>query len=145
MKRAEQSLYVDHESTDRTLSHFAKRQPVSIEGRLALARANLATGNTQAARDLVKNVWNDASLDAVFEKSIIAEFGSLLGTDDHKRRMWRMVYAQESNAAIRNSVMRNGALRTRVRSRKETQKCTHSRSRSLRSLECTARGPFQLF
>ena len=103
MKRAEQSLYVDHESTDRILSHFAKRQPVSIEGRLALARANLATGNTQAARDLVKNVWNDASLDAVFEKSIIAEFGSLLGTDDHKRRMWRMVYAQESNAAIRNS------------------------------------------
>src|SRR6185436_6540222 len=37
------------------------------------------------------------------EKSIASEFGSLLNADDHKRRMWRMVYAQESNAAIRNS------------------------------------------
>ena len=103
MKRAEQTLYINRESADRILSHFAKRKPVSIEGKLALARANLATGNKQAARDLVKNVWSDAILDAAFEKSIASEFGSLLGADDHKRRMWRLVYAQETNAAIRNS------------------------------------------
>ncbi len=103
MKRAEQSLYKNRESADRILSHFAKRQPVSTEGRLALARANIASGNTQAARDLVKKVWNDPAVDAAFEKSVTSEFGSLLSADDHKRRMWRMVYAQESNAAIRNS------------------------------------------
>ena len=103
MKRAEQSLYTDRGSADRTLSHFAKRKPISIEGKLALARANLATGNKEAARELVKNVWSDAILDAAFEKSIASEFGSLLSADDHKRRMWRMVYAQETNAAIRNS------------------------------------------
>jgi soluble lytic murein transglycosylase len=34
---------------------------------------------------------------------VASEFGSLLNADDHKRRMWRMVYAQETNAAIRNS------------------------------------------
>ena len=103
MRRAEQALYANHEPADRILAHFAKRQPVSVEGRLALARANLSKGDTQAARDLVKIVWNDANLDAAFEKSITSEFGSLLSADDHKRRMWRMVYAQESNAAIRNS------------------------------------------
>ena len=103
MKRAEQSLYTDRGSADRTLSHFAKRKPISIEGKLALARANLATGNKEAARQLVKNIWSDAILDAAFEKSISSEFGSLLSADDHKRRMWRMVYAQETNAAIRNS------------------------------------------
>ena len=103
MKRAEQALYANHEPADRILSHFAKRQPLSNEGRLALARANLATGNSQAARDLVIKVWNDASVSAEFEKTITSEFGSLLGADDHKRRMWRMVYAQESNAAIRSS------------------------------------------
>ena len=103
MKRAEQSLYTDRGSADRTLSHFAKRKPISIEGKLALARANLATGNKEAARELVKNVWSDEILDAAFEKSISSEFGSLLSADDHKRRMWRMVYAQETNAAIRNS------------------------------------------
>ena len=103
MKRAELTLYLNRESADRILSHFAKRNPVSIEGKLALARANLATGNKQAARDLVKNVWGDAILDAAFEKSIASEFSPLLDPDDHKRRMWRLVYAQESNAAIRNS------------------------------------------
>ncbi len=103
IKRAEQSLYKNRESADRILSHFAKRKPVSVEGKLALARANLATGNKQAAQELIKNVWSDAVLDAAFEKSIISEFGALLSADDHKRRVWRMVYAQETNAAIRNS------------------------------------------
>ena len=103
MKRAEQSLYKNREPADRVLSHFAKRQPVSTEGRLALARANIASGNTQAARDLIKKVWNDPAVDAAFEKSVASEFGSLLSADDHKSRMWRLVYAQESNAAIRNS------------------------------------------
>ena len=103
MKRAEQSLYKNREPAERVLSHFAKRQPISTEGRLALARANIASGNTQAARDLIKKVWNDPLVDAAFEKSVASEFDSLLSADDHKRRMWRMVYAQESNAAIRNS------------------------------------------
>ena len=85
------------------LSHFAKRQPISTEGRLALARANIASGNTQAARELIKKVWSDPAVDAAFEKSIASEFGALLGADDHKRRVWQMVYAQETNAAIRNS------------------------------------------
>jgi len=103
MKRAEQTLYKNREPADRILSHFAKRQPLSTEGRLALARANIASGNTQAARDLIKKVWNDPTVDAAFEKSVASEFGSLLSAEDHKSRMWRMVYAQESNAAIRNS------------------------------------------
>ncbi len=103
MKRAEQSLYTNREPAERILAHFAKRQPVSIEGRLALARANISTGNQQAARGLVKDVWNETGVDAAFEKSVISEFGSLLNADDHKRRMWRMVYAQETNAAIRNA------------------------------------------
>ncbi len=103
MKRAEQALYNNREPAYRVLSHFAKRQPVSIEGKLALARAYLAQGDNRAARDLVKKVWNEPGVDAAFEKSIASEFGSLLTADDHKRRMWRLVYAQESNAAIRNS------------------------------------------
>lgn len=103
MKRAEQTLYKNREPADRILSHFAKRQPLSTEGRLALARANISTGNTQAARALIKKVWNDPTVDAAFEKSVASEFGSLLSAEDHKSRMWRMVYAQESNAAIRNS------------------------------------------
>jgi len=103
LKRAEQSLYKNREPADLVLAHFTKRQPISIEGKLALARANIASGNSPAARDLIKGVWSDPAVDAAFEKSIASEFGALLGADDHKRRVWQMVYAQETNAAIRNS------------------------------------------
>ena len=47
MKRAERSLYVNNESPDLILSHFSKRQPVTAEGSLALARALLANGDAE--------------------------------------------------------------------------------------------------
>ena len=103
LKRAEQTLYANHEPSNLILAHFAKRKPVTAEGRLALARANLTTGNSDGARTLVQQVWNDTDIDAAFEKTIISEFGGMLNTDDYKRRMWRMVYAQSPNGAIRNA------------------------------------------
>ena len=47
LKRAERSLYVNKESPELILSHFARRKPVTDEGSLALARALIATGDTK--------------------------------------------------------------------------------------------------
>ena len=101
MKRAERSLYVNAEPAQLILDHFAKRQPVTPEGSLALARALIANGDRDAARKHVLSVWYNAGIDAALEKSVSGEFGELLGADDHKKRMWRLVYAQETNGAIR--------------------------------------------
>ena len=101
LKRAERSLYVNKESSELILAHFAKRKPVTDEGSLALARALLATGDTAGARAQVQKVWADPEASAELEKQVAAEFGDLLTADDNKRRMWRLVYAQETNAAIR--------------------------------------------
>jgi soluble lytic murein transglycosylase len=103
MKRAEQTLYTGHEAPERVLQHFASRKPLSPEGKLALARAKLATGASSEAQLLVRQVWADADLPAETEKPILSEFGSLITSDDHKRRMWRMVFAQAGNGAIRSS------------------------------------------
>jgi soluble lytic murein transglycosylase len=103
LKRAEQSLYANNEPSNLILAHFAKREPVTNDGRLALARANLATGNQTAARALLQKVWSDPDLEATYEKSVLSEFGNLLGADDHKRRVWQMIYAQSANGAIRNA------------------------------------------
>ena len=46
-------------------------------------------------------MWADPDASAELEKQVAAEFGDLLTADDNKRRMWRLVYAQETNAAIR--------------------------------------------
>ncbi len=101
LKRAERSLYVNQDDTQLILTHFAKRQPVTAQGSLALARALTANGDNETARKYVQKVWYDAGIGADLEKSAGSEFGSLLGPEDHKNRMWRLVYAQESNAAIR--------------------------------------------
>jgi soluble lytic murein transglycosylase len=101
LKRAERSLYVNEESPELILSHFARRKPVTDEGALALARALIATGDTDGARRQVLEVWLDAEIAPELEKSVSSEFGKLLTESDHKRRMWRLVYAHETNAAIR--------------------------------------------
>ena len=101
IKRAERSLYVNNESSQLILQHFAKRQPVTDEGSLALARALIATGDTAGAKAQVQRVWADPDATAELESAVSSEFGKFLTVEDNKRRMWRLVYAQETNAAIR--------------------------------------------
>ncbi|MCA3555204.1 lytic transglycosylase domain-containing protein [Aestuariivirga sp.] len=103
LRRAERSLYVNDEPPELTLAHFARRKPVTDEGSLALARALAATGDKAGARAQVQKVWADPEASAELEKQVSSEFGDLLTADDNKRRMWRLVYAQETNAAIRVS------------------------------------------
>ena len=47
LKRAELTLYSNNEPSELILAHFAKRQPLTPEGTLALVRAKLATGDTR--------------------------------------------------------------------------------------------------
>jgi soluble lytic murein transglycosylase len=101
LKRAEQSLYVGRASTETVLAHFAERKPLTVEGTLALARAQLGSGNTDAAHRSVNRVWLTETLDPAMERQISNEFGSLITSDDRMARMWRLVYKQETNAAIR--------------------------------------------
>lgn len=101
LKRAERSLYVNRDPAELILGHFEKRKPTTAQGSLALARALIATGNTDAARAEVRKVWVDPEITPELEKSIASEFGKLLTEDDYKRRVWRLIYAQETNAAIR--------------------------------------------
>ncbi len=101
MKRAERTLYSNREPADLILSHFEKRQPVTAEGSLALARARLSAGDKAAARKLVQKVWSDPTIDLTLEKAVAEEFGTLISAGDHRNRVWRLIYAQETNAAIR--------------------------------------------
>ncbi len=101
LKRAERSLYVNGETPELILTHFDKRKPTTAQGSLALARALIATGNTEGARAEVRKVWLNPEITPELEKEVSSEFGKLITLDDHKRRMWRLVYAQETNAAIR--------------------------------------------
>ncbi|MCB1380868.1 MAG: lytic transglycosylase domain-containing protein [Alphaproteobacteria bacterium] len=101
LSRAEKSLYVNQEPADLVTRHFTKRQPTTPEGALAFARALLVSGDRETARKYVQKAFFNAEISPSLEKDIISEFGKVLSDDDHKRRVWRLIYAQETNAAVR--------------------------------------------
>ncbi len=102
-KNAERLLFVNRISPATVKAHFADRTPLTAEGQLALARAELALGNRGAAKSALMKAWVGGVLDAQIERQVIGEFGSVFSREDHSQRVWGLVLLQESNAAIRNA------------------------------------------
>jgi soluble lytic murein transglycosylase len=103
LKRAEQALYESALDTQTALSHFASRRPQTPTGMLALARAYYIAGDAVKGKIYLAQAWNNKNVDTALEQKILAEFGNQLNAADHKSRLWRLIYAQESSAAIRQA------------------------------------------
>ncbi len=81
--------------------HFSRFSPISAYGHIAYARLALARSDKATAAKSIRKAWVNPKLPAHLEKQIAEDFISLLSQDDHKARMWALVMAQETNAAIR--------------------------------------------
>lgn len=100
LKRAEQALYENKELPAVTIAHFEDAKPVTPFGALALSRAAFAQGDGGQAKAWLHQAWVDPTVDAELEAKIASEFGAKLSSEDHKARLWRLVYAQQSGAAL---------------------------------------------
>jgi len=100
-RQAETLLLLEKGPASRTLAHFAQRRPNSPEGRVALARAELAQGNQEKARLLAVAALADPELSSATFQVLRSEFGSLLNRQAYEARLWKLIHAQESGAAIR--------------------------------------------
>ncbi len=85
----------------RVIEAFAVRKPETQQGARALARAQLALGNRDKARDALAGIWRTDKLDGAVEAAIIKEFGTVLTTADHRARMDRMFHADRVASAMR--------------------------------------------
>jgi soluble lytic murein transglycosylase len=103
LKRAEQALYENTQDTNTALVHFSSKKPLTPYGMLALARARYVAGKTEQAKSALREAWNSPNLTSDLEKLALAEFGNQLTIADHKSRLWRLIYAQEGNAAVRHA------------------------------------------
>ncbi len=103
LKRAEEALYVGHENAATVLGHFAKRKPTTPFGALALARAAKSTGDAAGLAKFLRQAWLDPDMDATLEKQTLDEFGAQISAADRRTRVWRLIYAQDGQAAVRNA------------------------------------------
>ena len=99
-RRAEYLLFSQKAAPDVIERHFARFKPVSPEGYVALARAALARGDKVAARRAALEAWLDTDLSTAGRDAVITDLSGLLKPADHELRLWRLIHAQETNAAV---------------------------------------------
>jgi peptidoglycan lytic transglycosylase len=99
-QRAEARLW--HERRDAaTVRRFVGGQPVSVLGRLALARVLLSEGDRASAAREVRAVWRSAEMSAELEANMADVFRNELSLADHTARMDRRIGAKDFGAAMR--------------------------------------------
>ena len=100
-RRAEAMLWVENVKPAQALSFFDGSPPQSGMGRLVLARALLAQGDTERASALVREAWRDDPLSADVEKQVLDRYSEFLSRPDHKARMEKRLFALDHEAALR--------------------------------------------
>jgi soluble lytic murein transglycosylase len=100
-RRTESLLYEEKRDVKTVRAFFANARPLSGEGKLALARALLASGDRIGALPLVKSAWHEDDLSPSVEAETLTTFSGILGRDDHKARADKFFFAANRAAAMR--------------------------------------------
>jgi soluble lytic murein transglycosylase len=111
-RRAEARLWQERRDAA-TVRRFVGTQPISVHGRLAVARALLGEGDRAGASRQVRAVWHSAELSAEMEGVITNAFRDELTTADDIVRMDRRIGAKDFGAAMRVA-KRVGPIQTKI-------------------------------
>jgi soluble lytic murein transglycosylase len=84
---------------------FFRDPPQSSAGKIAAARAALATGRLEDASQIIRALWRDGNVDALSEGVILREFGASLTKADHTYRADRLLYAGYLSAGVRAAAL----------------------------------------
>jgi soluble lytic murein transglycosylase len=98
-RRAETRLWQERRDAA-TVRRFIGEQPVSTQGRLAIARVLLDKDPLGAAHD-ARAIWQSAELSAELEAAVANTFPGALTVDDNIARMDRRIGAKDFSAAMR--------------------------------------------
>ena len=100
-RRVESLLYDEKRDPKFVRAFFANSRPVSGEGKLALARALLATGDKVGALPLVKSAYIEDDLNSSIEAETLSTFAGMLGRPDHKARADHLFFSSNRAGAMR--------------------------------------------
>ncbi len=100
-RKAEAALFQNGVNDAVIRRYFATTKPLTAKGRVAYARALLSQGERAQAQQLVRETWRTDALSGDMERQVLETFGPLLSGGDHKARMDRRLYAEDSDGALR--------------------------------------------
>jgi soluble lytic murein transglycosylase len=102
-RRAEAALWKERLDSPTVRAYFDKNQPLTAQGKFALARALLLEGDRADAQNLVREAWRYDNFSGDLEAQILDVFRDLITDADHKTRMDMRLYAEDVDAALRSA------------------------------------------
>ena len=107
-RRAESALWDERRSAATVISFFRTQQPMTAKGKFALARALKAQGDEDGAAQLARAAWRDDTCSRDVERIVMETFDGMLTRADHKARMDRRFYDDDSDAGMRMATLLGG-------------------------------------
>jgi len=108
-RRAEGALWDERRPAATVMSFFRSHKPITAKGKFALARALLANGDQPGAAQLARSAWREDTCSLAVERIVMETFGEVLTRADHKARMDRRLYDEDTDAGMRMAQLLGGA------------------------------------
>jgi soluble lytic murein transglycosylase len=102
-RRAEAALWKERLDPQTVRAYFDKNQPLTAQGKFALARTLLLEGDRHDAQNLVREAWHYDNFSGDLEVQILDAFRGLIIDADHKTRMDMLLYAEDVDGAMRSA------------------------------------------
>jgi soluble lytic murein transglycosylase len=102
-RRAEAALWKERLDPQTVRGYFGKDQPLTAQGKFALARALLLEGDRADAQNLVREAWRYDNFSGDLEAQVLDVFRDLITEADHKARMDMRLYAEDVDGAMRSA------------------------------------------
>lgn len=83
------------------LAWFKTRQPETVDGGMALARALLNAGRRDEAVTVIRRTWVDGAFGVMQERQFLTLYGDHLEKEDHWKRLDRLLWERQDAAAQR--------------------------------------------
>ncbi len=103
--RYQQAVAREKPSPAAAIKALGSGMPVSDAATLLLARSYVAAGRPKDAAALIRAFWRDQNVSQSNEKIILSEFGDFLTKADHKARLDRLLYDEDSTDALRTAAL----------------------------------------
>jgi len=84
---------------DHVQSWYRRRDPVTVDGAMALGKALLAAGQQDRAVEVLRKAWIEGGFGAIQEKQFLDKFADYLQPEDHWRRLDRLLWDKQDGPA----------------------------------------------